>query len=311
MTQSTQTVGTGSRTGDTEVAERPGELGAPVRPPQRRSASKRVERTVFIILLVISIVMLAPLLWLVLAALKTPAELSAWPIAWLPGSPQWENFSGALTEIPFVAMTLNSTVLSLLPATLTTISSSFVAFGFARLQGWARTFWFGVLVSMMMMPPIVTLIPTYLMMSKVGLVGTYWPWVLWGVSGSAWRIFLFRQQFAAIPLEMQEAARLDGASYFRIWWGIFLPLSKPILVTSFLLGFGGTWGDFITQQLMLTSDNTTLAVGLADGYPNPGGRPQNNLTAAGALLYIMPIVALFFSLRRYYMQTDLGSGMKV
>lgn len=275
---------------------------------QRRTT--RVLLTVALSL--IAIFLLSPFLWLLISSIKTFGELSTWPVTWWPKEPQWSNYRAALTEMPYLPMAMNSLILSTISGVLTTFSSALVGFGFARLHGRGKNVLFAILISMMMTPPIITLIPTYILFSKVNLVGTYWPWVLWGLAGSAGTIFLFRQQFSTIPRELEESARIDGAGYFRIFAQIFLPLVKPLLVTSFALTFAAVWGDFITPSLMLTMDNTTLAVGLAEGYPNPGGtrQPRFQLTAAGAVMYVIPAIALFLSIQKYYVQGSTSSAVK-
>jgi multiple sugar transport system permease protein len=193
---------------------------------------------------------------------------------------------------------------------LTTISSALVGYGFARLNGRGKKVLFGILIAMMMTPPIITLIPTYLLFAKVGLVGTYWPWVLWGMAGAPYLIFLYRQFFAQLPRELEEAAILDGCGRLRIFVQIFLPLSKPVIITAFVLSFNGVWGDFIAPQLLLNQDNTTLAVAITTGYVNSAGFPVNNLLAAGAVLYVVPVLIMFFFVQRSYVRGFATSGMK-
>lgn len=280
---------------------------------RQRSRAQREEMTNRIlvgVMVLVCVVMVAPVLWLFLSSLKTMGQMSSWPVVWIPPDPQWTNYVHALTDIPFVAMTMNSLFLATMSAVLTTFSSALTAYGFARLKGVGKGFLFAVLIALMMMPPIITLIPTYLMFARVNLVGTYWPWVFWGLAGSAGTIFLFRQHFTTLPSELEDAAILDGASRFRIFWQIFLPLSKPLLVTSFVLTFVWVWGDYITPMLLLRSDNTTLAVGLAAGYPNPVNLGQPMYTAAGAVLYVIPVIALFLMVQRAYVQGVTASSVK-
>jgi ABC-type glycerol-3-phosphate transport system permease component len=262
------------------------------------------------ILVVLAIIFLAPLLWLFLVALKTLGELAAVPIHILPEHAQWSNFHDALTVFPWLMAAWHSLFLSSLFGALTVCSSALVGFGFARLRGRGKNFLFMLMLSTIMLPAIATLIPTYIIFSKIGLVYTYWPWVLWALGSSPFFSFLFRQFFASIPIELEEAALLDGCGYIRIFWQVFLPLSKAVMAVVFLLSFQGVWSDFVAPQLLLDIDSTTLAVRVATGYVDPTGTTMPNLLAAGALLYAVPVVVLFIVLQRFLVQGIVTTGLK-
>ncbi len=276
------------------------------RPPGRHLSKAGI----YILLLVLVIVFGGPFLWLMITALKTQPELVAIPIHLLPEQPAWDNFVQAFTKINFPAYTANSLILSTVYATLITLSSALVGFGFARLQGWGKRPLFMIMLSTMMLPNIVTLIPTYILFARLDLVNTYWPWVLWGLAASPYLAFLFRQFFSAIPAELEEAAILDGCGYGRIFWQIFLPLSIPVLVTAFVLSFTWVWGDYIAPSLLLNLDNTTLAVAISVGYLDAHGSGLATVQAAGALLYLIPEVLIFFFAQRYFVRGIATSGLK-
>ncbi|MBE3561851.1 MAG: carbohydrate ABC transporter permease [Ktedonobacteraceae bacterium] len=264
----------------------------------------------YLFLLVLVILFISPFLWLVITALKTPTELSAFPVRFLPEQPAWENFVQAFTSINFPAYAANSLILSTIYATLVTLSSALVGFGFARLRAPGKRFLFFIVLSTMMLPHIVTLIPTYVIFARLGLVDTYWPWALWGLGASPFLVFLFRQFFSALPPELEEAAIIDGCGYGRIFWQMFLPLSIPAIVTALLLSFTSVWGDFITPLLLLSPENTTLAVAMAGGYVDAHGNALITLQAAGTLLYIIPEVVIFFFAQRYFVRGIVTSGIK-
>ncbi len=157
---------------------------------------------------------------------------------------------------------------------------------------------------------MITLLPTYLIFARLGMVDTYWPWVLWGLAASPYMVFLFRQFFAAIPRELEEAAIIDGAGWLRIFAVIFLPLSRPVLITSFLLSFTWTWGDYIAPALLLDIDRTTLAVAITAWYQDPNGNVIPTLQEAAAVLYIVPVLAIFFFAQRYFIKGIVSSGIK-
>ncbi len=264
----------------------------------------------YLVLLVLACIFIGPFLWLVDIALKTPAELMAFPVEFLPAHPYWNNFIQAFTSINFMAYAGNSVILSSVYATLVTLSSAIVGFGFARLKARAKRPLFLIMLSTLMLPNIVTLIPTYMVFSQLNLINTYWPWVFWGLMSSPFLVFLFRQFFSAIPGELEEAAILDGCGYGRIFWRIFLPLAIPAIVTAFLISFTGVWGDFLTPLLLLNQDNTTLAVAMTAGYVDLHNNPLITVQAAGALLYILPEILLFFFAQRYFVRGIVTSGLK-
>ena len=261
-------------------------------------------------LIVFSVIFVAPFVWLIVTALKETAELNAFPIHWLPQQPQWATFWHAFTIIDYGQYAWNSFFLSTTFAVLTTATSALVGFGFARLRGRGKGVLFIVMLSTMMVPPILTTIPTYMMFSKIGLVYTYWPWVLWGLSASPFLAFLYRQFFAGIPLELEDAAIIDGCGYGRIFWRIFMPLSKPVTATVAIFSFQWVWGDWFAPDIFLSADNTTLAVAMSAGYTDPHGNILTNVLSAGTLFYTLPVFVLFFVAQRYFVQGIVLSGLK-
>jgi multiple sugar transport system permease protein len=264
----------------------------------------------YLVLMVLAVLFAGPFAWLVLAGLKKQAEWVATPIHFLPESPQWSNFTEAVTRINFLAYTGNSLFLSTTYAVLITLSSALAGFGFARLKGPGQQWLFTVVLATMMLPAILTLIPTYAMFVQLRLVNTYWPWVLWGLAASPFLIFLFRQFFTAIPKDLEDAAIIDGCGYGRIFWRIFLPLSRPVLLTSLLLSFTWTWGDYIAPALFLDTDHTTLSVAITQTYRDPHGDYIPTVQAAAAALYVVPVLLIFLFAQRYFVRSVATSGLK-
>lgn len=278
-------------------------------PPGRPSRHRRAGHPVaFTALVVVATLATLPMVALAISALTPSDQMGV--DRWLPTQLRWRNIADAVSFIPFWRLTRNSVVLASLSGVLTTFSSALAGYGFARLRGPGKKFLFAVLIGTMMLPPIVTLIPTYILFARLQLVGTYWPWVLWGAAGAPYAIFLYRQFFAGFPRELEEAAVLDGAGRIRIFLQIFLPLSRPLLVTAFVLAFNAVWGDFVAPNLLLDQSNTTLAVGVSSGYVNTAGYPVSNLLAAGALLYVVPVVVLFLFAQRSYVRGLVNTGIK-
>jgi multiple sugar transport system permease protein len=285
-----------------------------VTPKNPESAGRvrvRASRLVlYTVLVVITGLMLGPFGWLIITGLKTTPELAASPVHWLPDKIQWHNFAHAFTDIDFLGYARNSLVISLIYAGLVTLSSAWVGFGFARLNAPGKKTLFGVLLGSMMLPQMITLFPTYLIFAKLGMVNTYWPWVLWGLAAAPYLVFLFRQFFAGMPRELEEAAIVDGCGYGGIFWRIFLPQSWPVLAASFVIAFTWSWGDFIAPMLLLSSDRTTLSVAIMTSYVTPGGLPVNNLLAAGSVMYVVPILLIFLVAQRGFVAGMSTTGLK-
>jgi multiple sugar transport system permease protein len=260
---------------------------------------------------VATLIFLIPAIWLVLTALKTESQYSAYPIVWFPNPPQWINFIKAVTIIPFFKFAGNSLFLASTSAVLTTLSSAFAGFGFARHTGVkGRNGLFIFVLSMIMVPAMVTLIPRFVLYSRLGLIGTYWPWILESLAGSPFHIFLFKQFFSTIPRDLEDAAEVDGCSRFRMFWQIFLPLSGPVLATSLIFNFQWVWGEWIRPVLYLTDYNTTLAVKMANGYRDP---LQNQLVTplmAAICIYAIPLIIVFFFAQKNIIQGVVTSGLK-
>lgn len=265
---------------------------------------------VWFLLFFFSAIFLLPLFWLLVTALKSTSDLAAFPISWWPGQAQWGNFVLATTLINFWQFAGNSFLLAAIQSVLVTITSAMVGFGFARLEGWGKRPLFVIMLATLMLPSIVALIPTYIIFSQVGFINTYWPWVAWGLASSPFLSFLFRQFFSAFPKELEEAAIMDGCGYGRIFWQIFMPLSLPVIATSLVLSFSAVWGDWLSPNLFLSPDNTTLGVALSTGYTNTQGIPLENVLAAGCILYIIPMLIVFFVAQRYFTRGIVTTGLK-
>ena len=264
----------------------------------------------YILLMILTVIFIGPFYWLCSTALKTISDLAAFPPQFWPAHLEWVNFLQALTIQNFAAYAANSCILAVTYSTLITLSSALVGFGFARLKGRGKRPLFLIMLSTLMLPQIITIIPTYVIFARLGLIDTYWPWVLWGLASSPFLSFLFRQFFSAIPAELEEAAIIDGCGYGRIFWQIFLPLSVPVIVTSLIISFTGVWGDYITPDLFLSQRNTTLAVAMTIGYVDPHGNPLTNVIAAGSIFYILPVLVIFFFAQRYFVKGIVTTGIK-
>jgi multiple sugar transport system permease protein len=282
---------------------------------RRDKNMKRLRASVsYIVLYAVTLIMLVPVIWMILSSLKTESSYTQYPPQIIPDPIQWDNYVHAFTWIPFLKYVWNSTFLATTFSLLTVVTSAMVGFAFARLDAPGKGRLFGIVISLLMVPAIVTIIPQFVIFAKLGLTNSYWPWILWGISASPFHIFLFRQFFTGIPKELEDAAEVDGAGPFRIFWQIFLPNAQAALATSFILNFVGVWGDWLAPVIYLDDAKTTLAVKLATPtYVNPGdptGHLLVTITLAAAIIYTIPPVIMFFIAQKNIMEGVVTTGLK-
>lgn len=258
-------------------------------------------------------VMILPFLWLVTSSLKTELGVFRYPPQWIPNPPQFQNYINAWTQRPFGLYLWNTIVILLLNEIAILISASFCAYGFARIDFPGRDFWFTVLLATVMLPGIVTMIPQFVIFSRIGWVNTILPLTVpFFFGGGAFNIFLLRQFFRTLPSELADAARIDGASEVGIYWRIMLPLAKPALATIAIFTFINTWNDFMGPLLYLSKDPNkfTVALGLAMFRTAFVGRTRWDLLMAASTMMIIPVIFVFFVAQRYFIQGIAISGLK-
>lgn len=250
-----------------------------------------------------------PLLWMLTASLSTPEQVAQPGIHLIPKQLKFENYRTALTMMPFGAYAFNTikvTVLSLLGGVL---SSALVAYAFARLRAPGKDFLFILMLSTIMLPALVTMIPMFIIFKSIGWYDTLLPLIVPAWFGSAFYIFLMRQFFLTIPVDLEEAAKIDGCGTWRIFWQIIMPLSKPVLVTVAVFSFVAHWNDFLTPLIYLNSvKNRTLALGLAT-FTDVWGVDVVALMAASTAV-LLPVLVIFFLAQRYFVQGVVMSGLK-
>ena len=279
----------------------------------RRSARPRPGKVASVAALIaLAAVFSLPTIWLLLTSLKRETEYASYPIHVLPAVAQPGNYVLALTMFPYLRYFMNSVILATTFSVLVVLTSSAAGFGFARHPtAPGRNALFSLVLATMMVPGLVTLVPQFMLFSWLGLTNSYWPWILWGLSGSPFHIFLFRQFFAGIPRDLEDAAEVDGCGKFRIYWQIFMPNSLPAVAASAIFAFTWVWGDWLQPKLFLTDQITTLAVKLATAYVDPvQGMAIVTVTVSGVALYVLPMVLVFFLAQRYIIQGVVTSGLK-
>ncbi len=261
-----------------------------------------------VILLGLGVVMMLPFLWLLTGSIKTEAEVFQWPPTLWPVVPQWDNYRQGLTVLPFNLFFRNTLIIAALATVGTTVSSSLVAFAMARLRFPGRDFLFMVVLSTMMLPGIVTLIPKFILFKQLGWVDTWQPLWVPDFFGTPFYVFLMRQFFLTLPLELDEAARVDGASNWRIWAQINLPLAVPAVATVAVFTFVFNWNDFLGPLIYLnTMEKRTVALGLAAF--NGIYSAEYNLMLAASVAAIIPILIVFFLAQRFFVKGIVMSGI--
>lgn len=264
---------------------------------------------IYILLGAIALVMLFPLLWLISTSFKSPTEnIFQFPPQFLPNQPTFQNFITVWETNPFGQYLLNSTIVAVLTVSLNLLFCSLAAYPLARLNFRGRDLVFTGIVSTIMIPFQIVMIPLYILTVQLGLRNTYLG-IIFPSLASAFGIFLLRQAFQGVPKELEEAARIDGCSELGLWWNVMLPAVRPALVTLAIFVFIGSWSDFLWPLIVLDRpEYYTLPLGVATlaGTFSLDWR----LIAAGSVISIAPVLVLFIFMQRYIVPTEAGSGVK-
>jgi multiple sugar transport system permease protein len=268
----------------------------------------RIGATALVILF--SVLILLPVFWMLSTALKTRIEVAQFPPRWFPADPQWQNFPEALTFLPFNLYFRNTAIITAIVLVGDVLMNSIFGYAFARLRAPGKEVLFVLVLSTMMVPYQVLMVPQYVLFHSLGWVDTIRPLTIPAWFGSAFLIFLLRQFYRGIPTELDDAARIDGCGYISIWWRIMVPLSKSALAAAAIFSFTYNWNDFTAPLIYLNSpDKMTVAVGLASFRHRYGATPWNLLMAA-SLVAVLPCVILFFVAQRYFIQGIVVTGVK-
>jgi multiple sugar transport system permease protein len=254
--------------------------------------------------------LMLPVAWLLVSSLKTDAEFISYPPRFLPEIPQWKNYYDVIIVAKFLRYAARSIWLATMFMVTNVISSALAGYAFARIQAPGRNTLFIVMLSSVIVPGIVTIIPQFVVYSRLKIVNTYWPWFLWGLAGTAQQIFLYRQFFAGFPADLEDAAAVDGCNPFRTFWQIFMPSAKPVLATTALFAFQWVWGDYFNQALLLTEDKATIAMKLANSFVDPHGNTMVTVTVAAIVIYVIPMVVAYFLSQRQIVQGIVTTGIK-
>ncbi|MFS1241972.1 carbohydrate ABC transporter permease [Enterococcus lactis] len=264
----------------------------------------------YVLMTIIGIILLIPLLWMVFTSLKPMEEIVRYPPTFFPEKIVWENYLDTIAAFPFWRYARNTLFITVLVVIGNVLSNSFIAYGFAKLDFPGKKLMFALVLSTMMIPGFVTMIPQYVLFSKIGWVGTYLPLIVPSFFGNAFNIFLMRQFYLSINNELIEADEIDGANHLYIWSHLMLPLTKPALITIAINSFNAAWNDFLGPLLYIQDqEKYTLQIGL-QVFQNQA-TTQWNYLMAGATLVLIPTILLFFFAQRYFIEgMDLTGGSK-
>src|SRR5262245_53745345 len=277
--------------------------------PRSTFASSARSPLSYILVGVTALFFLVPWLWLLSTSFKPTEQIFDWPPRLLPETWVFSNYVSAVTTIPFFRYTLNTFIICGLVVVGRLISCSLVAYSLARIRWRGRDLLFGLVLATMMLPFQVTMVPLYVIFTRLGWVNSFAPLTVPAFFGDAFFIFLLRQFFLTIPTDLSDAARLDGASEFRIYAQIILPVSKPALASVAIFSFLWTYVDFLGPLIYLTNQETwTLSLGLAQ-FMGTYQQDWGGLMAACALFSI-PVVLLFLLTQRYFMRGIVTTGFK-
>jgi multiple sugar transport system permease protein len=256
-----------------------------------------------------------PFLWTISSSLKTAQEVHVLPPLLLPAVAQWHNYVEIFVTQPLARWLVNSTTIIAFALPGALLTASLVAYSFARFSYPGRDFWFMVLLSTMILPTEVTLIPQYLLYHAIGWLDTYAPLIIpaWA-GGGAFTIFLLRQFFLTIPRDLDEAAMVDGANSLQILWHVIVPLSGPALATAAIIQFLVQWNEFLSPMIYLSKvELFTMAVGLNYFLTlhDKLSRPTEHLLMAASIVMTLPAIVLFFAAQRYFIRGIVMSGLRL
>jgi multiple sugar transport system permease protein len=264
----------------------------------------------YLFLTFVGFIILIPIFWMLTTALKADGDVFLFPPRWFSDRLYWENFRRGLSFLPFARYFGNTAYITLLAVAGQLLSSPVIAYGFAKLRARARNVLFVLLLSTMMLPYHVTMIPVFLVYRKFNAIDTYWPLILHNFFGAPYYIFLLRQFLLTIPQELSDAAKIDGCGYFGTFARIFLPLSKPALATVAIFTFMNNWNDFMGPLIYIsTDDKWTLTLGLSRFTGMYGQTAWNQLMGV-SLIVILPSITLFFFAQRLFIQGIVITGVK-
>jgi multiple sugar transport system permease protein len=254
-------------------------------------------------------VFLLPLFWMLSSSLKPEWQVLANPPVWIPNPPRWENYREALTYLPFGRYAVNTLIISLGAIVGHVLSCTIVAYGFARLRAPGKNFFFLLLLSTLMLPYPVTMVPLFVLFNALGWINTFLPLIVPTFFGNAFYIFLLRQFFLTLPPDLEDAARIDGANTLQVLRHVILPISMPALATVVIFTFQASWNDFL-QPLIYLQDQARYTLTLGLNFFRGSFQVKWSYLMAASLVVVLPVVIVFFLAQRLFIRGIATTGMK-
>ena len=262
----------------------------------------------YVVLIALAVFTLIPFVWMLSSSLKLDREVFSYPIRWIPETFHWENYRLIWSKVPLLTYFKNTALIAILVTFIQTLTSSFAAYAFAKLQFRGRNVLFICYVATIAVPWQTYMLPQFILMRSMGLYDTLWAIVVLQ-SFSAFGVFLMRQFYQGIPTELCEAARIDGLSEYGIWFRIMLPLSRAAIATLVIFTFVGTWNDYMGPMIYLTRDvNKTVQVGLKRFIQENSS--DYHLIMAVSVCSLLPVSIVFLALQKYFIQGIATTGLK-
>ena len=275
---------------------------------RRSTLSVVLKALLYVVLIALALFTLIPFVWMISASLKLDREVFSYPIRWIPETFHWENYSLIWSKVPLITYFKNTATIALLVTFIQTLTSSFAAYAFAKLNFRGRNVLFICYVATIAVPWQTYMLPQFILMRSMGLYDTLWAIVVLQ-SFSAFGVFLMRQFYQGIPTELCEAARIDGLSEYGIWARIMLPLSRAAIATLIIFTFVGTWNDYMGPMIYLTRDgNKTVQVGLRRFIQENSS--DYHLIMAVSVCSLLPVSIVFLALQKYFIQGIATTGLK-
>lgn len=275
-------------------------------------AKKRlVDAVIHVVMILVSITMLFPFVWMLSTSFKDKINAQVFPPQWIPDPFLWDAYIEVWDVTPLLSGIINSMIIAIPVLVLGTLSSALAAFAFAKMDVPKKNALFMGLLSSMMIPGVVTMIPQYVVWGKLGLVDTFVPLILPGTLGNITMMFFFRQFLSGVPNELIDAAKLDGAGWFTIFWKIMLPAMKPAIAAQVIFWFMGIWNDFMGPLIYLDSEEkytVQLALRLLSNMSE--ATSEYPVIMAGAVISCLPLLVLYICFQRYFVDSMVASGLK-
>jgi len=275
---------------------------------RRSPLSVALKVLLYAVLIALALFTLIPFVWMISSSLKLDREVFIYPIRWIPETFHWENYQLIWQKVPLLTYFKNTAFIAIVVTFLQTLTSSFAAYAFAKLQFKGRDVLFMAYIATIAVPWQAYMLPQFIMMRSMGLYDTLWAMVVLQAF-SAFGVFLMRQFYQSIPTDLCEAARIDGLSEYGIWARIMLPLSKAAIATLVIFTFVGTWNDYMGPMIYLTRDiNKTVQVGLRRFIQENSS--DYHLIMAASLCSLLPVSIVFLALQKYFIEGIATSGLK-